>query len=241
MCAVVEGLPARSVVVVSPVYDEDGSDLLNLFLAVFLAHRADRGYPILILAPDWGLGASLDVIGRALETRGYVYGQDYLEWGQPNVPPETWIMTATISLDEACGGLDYYGRRLSDLPLARAVPSLTPSFVAAILVIEEPSVGGALEWYTYMAGEDIPMVSAGPKFFPGEIPPYLGTYTSYHLATLHQCAEYERLLGHPGEATKTQDVQSLLALAILSLPVLGKPRVCGVQAPSLFHTFGESS
>jgi len=38
---------------------------------------------------------------------------------------------------------------------------------------------------------------------------------------LRQCAEYEYLLGHPGDAIKTQDVMTLIALMVLMFVILG--------------------
>lgn len=218
----VDGLPDDSVVVISPLYDAAGAGQLNPIFTAFLTHCAERGYRILVLAPGWGLDAAHPIVSQVLARHGYVYGRDYLEWGAWRSPKTTaWMQTAVSDFVQACGGVDYHGQALAELPLAREVPRLTRDHIAAILVVE-CGMPGAQEWFTYVAEvTGIPMAAGEPGPYPGEIIPYVPPPAWARIEGLRQCAEYEYLLGHSGDAIKTQDVMTLIALMVLVFVILG--------------------
>ncbi len=225
----INALPDGCLVIVSPMYDAPAARQVDPFLTAFLTHCARRGYRILVLAPAWGLEASHLIVSAVLARYGYVYGRDYLEWDSVSAGPRerirstiAWMQAATTDFARACDGVDYHGQPLAQLPIAREVPRLTREHVAALLVVE-CGTPGAWEWFTHVAEpNDIPMTVGGPGFAPGEIVPFASfPPLMQHLQGLRQCAEYEYLLGFPGQASKTQDVFSLLALMVLAFVILG--------------------
>jgi len=221
---VVDGLPSGSVVIITPMYDSIDADQLNPMFMAFLTHCAERGYRILIGSPGWPEGSDLveQITLDILEGYDYLYGRDYLVFGgHPDAC--AWMTLAAEDFSRACSGVDSDGRPLGSLPLARAVPRLAGGYVQAILVLDT-ATPGADEWFTYVAGPGgIPVVVGASAIIEPEIgiPVRSPTPVQARVTGLRECAEYERLVGHLGDATKSQDVLSLLALMIVVLVALG--------------------
>ncbi len=181
---------------------------------------------------------NLRVIGGTLWAEGPAIGQIIFEEIQEEFPdveygvdfvnvgykPGTQILVRGLVDDvfEACRGVDYFARPLADYPLMQEVPRLTADYVDAIIVFAEGSPGGR-EWYEAAAGpEGIPLIQGTIQMSIPEAMPFLrgGQYAAI-IPGNRGAAEYEFLVGRPGEAIATQDANSAMALWLITVLILG--------------------
>jgi hypothetical protein len=219
----VENLPDGSVVVLSPMYNEDGDGSMTPFFTALLVHCAERGYRLLIGSTDWTEGPEVvhPVVTRVLARYGYVYGRDYLEWGS-RPGGEAWLRAAAGDFAGACGGTDRDGRSLTQFELAARVPRLTRDYVAAIIGVDI-GIPGVFEWrravaeptgiLVFTARDNVAIVPERVEV--DSDPAWPGIYGRPALA------EYEYLLGHPGAALREKDSMSAIVLMVTFFILLG--------------------
>jgi len=221
--SVVDSLPADSLVVVTPQYDAGAMGELNpMFKAVF-RHCVERGYRIIVMNVNWVQGPQIvhPFATEIAEEAGYVYGQDWINLGS-KPGGGIWLQAANDDLWEAAK-TDFTNQPISSFPIMQDVPKLAGEFIDLAIVLECGSPGAADCWLPYITQpEGITMVVGEIQMSVPENMPYVdsGQFAGM-IAGSRGCAEYEQLLGAPGDAMKGQDTMSAIALMVTLFIILG--------------------
>jgi len=215
----IEDIPAGSIVMLAGDYSPDTMPELQPMAETFLRH-AFRNDLRVVIACLWP--ASPPLVERALlplaDEFGKVDGVDYVNLG--------YMAGGTVTLLGMGASIpntfptDYGGRPVGDIPLMQDVHNFDD-----IALVMEVSAGtpGTREWvqqvqsrFRVALGSGTTAVGA-PNFYPyvqsGQLVGLLGG--------LKGAAEYETLLGYPGDATKGMDAQSVVHALIVVFIVLG--------------------
>ncbi len=215
----IEEIPAGSIVMLAGDYSPDTMPELQPMAETFIRH-AFRNDLRLVVACLWP--ASPPLVERALtplaEEFGKVDGVDYVNLGYMAGGTVTLLgMGASIpnTFPSAYGGTP-----VGEIPLMQEVQNFDD-----IAFVMEVSAGtpGTREWvqqvqsrFRVALGSGTTAVGA-PNFYPyvqsGQLVGLLGG--------LKGAAEYETLLGSPGDATKGMDAQSVVHALIVVFIILG--------------------
>ncbi|HCJ11451.1 MAG TPA: hypothetical protein DHW14_09875 [Clostridiales bacterium] len=218
----VENLPDDAVVILSPMYDSGAMGELNPMFVALFRHCAERGYKIIIVNTQWVQGPQIvhKFATEIAEEYGYVYGEDWINLGsKPGAA--IFLQTAVKDFWEACIE-DFNGQPVESYPIMQLVPKVTAEYVDACLVLN-CGTPGAPEWLAYVCQpEGIKLVIGEIQMSVPESMPYVqsGQYAGM-IAGSRGCAEYEQLIGHPGQALKAQDTMSAIALMVTLFIILG--------------------
>jgi hypothetical protein len=215
----VEAIPAGSIVMLAGDYSPDTMPELQPMTMTFLRH-AFRNDLRVVIACLWP--ASPPLVERALIPLAAefekVYGVDYVNLG--------YMAGGTVTLLGMGASIpntfptDYGGTPVDEIPLMRDVQNFDD-----VAFVMEVSAGtpGTREWvqqvqsrYRVALGSGTTAVGA-PNFYPyvqsGQLTGLLGG--------LKGAAEYETLLGTPGDATSGMDAQSVVHALIVVFILLG--------------------
>lgn len=218
----IQNLPDGSLVILSPMYDPGSAGELNPQFKAMLHQCMQRGYKIVIVNTLWTLGPQLvhPVVTQLAEEYGYQYGVNYIELGSK--PGSTvWLQGIVNDFIGNCL-TDYNNQPLDRFPIMQEVPKVTKEYVAATLVCD-CGTPGAPQWLQYVnQPTGIPLIVAEIQMSVPENMPYVQTGQFAGMITGSRgCAEYEQLIGKPGQALKSQDTMSVIAIMVALFIILG--------------------
>ncbi len=215
----IEAVPAGSVVMLAGDYSPDTMPELQPMVETFVRHAFSKDLRV-VIACLWP--ASPPLVERATTPLaaefGKEYGVDYVNLGYMAGGIVTLLgMGASIPNTFPT---DYGGTPVGEIPLMRGIEDFDD-----LALVMEVSAGtpGTREWvqqvqsrFGVTLASGVTAVSA-PNFYPylqsGQLVGLLGG--------LKGAAEYETLVGAPGDATKGMDAQSVVHAVIVLLIVLG--------------------
>jgi len=215
----VEAIPPGSIVMLGADYSPDTMPELQPMVDTFLRHAFERDLRV-VVACLWP--ASPPLVERAMtplaEEFGKEYGVDYVNLGYMAGGIVTLLgMGASIPVTFPS---DYGGTPVTEIPLMQEVENFDD-----IAFVMEVSAGtpGTREWVQQVQGRYRVALGSGttavgaPNFYPyvqsGQLTGLLGG--------LKGAAEYETLIGHPGDATKGMDAQSVVHALVVVFILLG--------------------
>jgi hypothetical protein len=215
----VEAIPPGSIVMLGADYSPDTMPELQPMVDTFLRHAFERDLRV-VVACLWP--ASPPLVERAMtplaEEFGKEYGVDYVNLGYMAGGIVTLLgMGASIPVTFPS---DYGGTPVTEIPLMQEVENFDD-----IAFVMEVSAGtpGTREWVQQVQGRYRVALGSGttavgaPNFYPyvqsGQLTGLLGG--------LKGAAEYETLIGHPGDATKGMDAQSIVHALVVVFILLG--------------------
>lgn len=213
-----ENLRPGTPVVVSIDYDPATTAELTPMAQAIFRHCWRRHLPLIVMSVDPG-GAGLAVAltdGFARET-GARYGRDYCLLGYKagiDAVILAWGRNVRLAYPT-----DYYGRSLDALPVMRGVRSYRDVGV----VISLAAAGYPEYWVAFAHERFGARLAAGvtavmaPDYYP-----FLQTgQLSGMLGGLKGAAEYETLIGRPGDGMRGMDAQAAVHVAVVALILLG--------------------
>jgi hypothetical protein len=215
----VEAIPPGSVVMLGADYSPDTMPELQPMVETFLRHAFERDLRV-VVACLWPASPPLveTAIGPLAEEYGKEYGVDYVNLGYMAGGIVTLLgMGASIPNTYPS---DYGGTPVTEIPLMQEVENFDD-----IAFVMEVSAGtpGTREWVQQVQGRYRVALGSGttavgaPNFYPyvqsGQLTGLLGG--------LKGAAEYETLIGHPGDATKGMDAQSIVHALVVVFILFG--------------------
>jgi len=215
----VEAIPPGSIVMLGADYSPDTMPELQPMVDTFIRHAFERDLRI-VVACLWPASPPLveAAIGPLAEEYGKEYGTDYVNLGYMAGGIVTLLgMGASIPNTYPS---DYGGTPVGEIPLMQEVENFDD-----IAFVMEVSAGtpGTREWVQQVQGRYRVVLGSGttavgaPNFYPyvqsGQLTGLLGG--------LKGAAEYETLIGHPGDATKGMDAQSIVHALVVAFILLG--------------------
>jgi hypothetical protein len=217
---VIQGLPERSVVLISIDYDPSGAPELQPATIAIMRHCFSRNLRVMVLglwAPGVPLGTrALEQVGK-LEY-GKTYGVDYVNFGYR---PGGAITLVNLGRDihDVCRQ-DIYGTSVEDLPMMWDVRSASD---IGLVITMSMGVPGSDQWIWYYQARyrgnlaTAQTAIGAPRYYQ-----YLQTGQLVGLiGGMKGSAEYESLVGQEGLATIGMDSQSMAHLLIIRFVVLG--------------------
>ncbi len=215
----IEAIPPGSIVMLGADYSPDTMPELQPMVDTFIRHAFERDLRI-VVACLWPASPPLveTAIGPLAEEYGKEYGTDYVNLGYMAGGIVTLLgMGASIPNTYPS---DYGGTPVGEIPLMQEVENFDD-----IAFVMEVSAGtpGTREWVQQVQGRYRVALGSGttavgaPNFYPyvqsGQLTGLLGG--------LKGAAEYETLIGHPGDATKGMDAQSVVHALVVAFILLG--------------------
>ena len=215
----VEAIPPGSIVMLGADYSPDTMPELQPMVNTFIRHAFERDLRI-VVACLWPASPPLveTAMGPLAEEYGKEYGTDYVNLGYMAGGIVTLLgMGASIPNTYPS---DYGGTPVGEIPLMQEVQNFDD-----IAFVMEVSAGtpGTREWVQQVQGRYRVALGSGttavgaPNFYPyvqsGQLTGLLGG--------LKGAAEYETLVGYPGDATKGMDAQSVVHALVVAFILLG--------------------
>ena len=215
----IEAIPPGSIVMLGADYSPDTMPELQPMVDTFIRHAFERDLRI-VVACLWPASPPLveTAMGPLAEEYGKEYGVDYGNLGYMAGGIVTLLgMGASIPNTYPS---DYGGTPVGEIPLMQEVENFDD-----IAFVMEVSAGtpGTREWVQQVQGRYRVVLGSGttavgaPNFYPyvqsGQLTGLLGG--------LKGAAEYETLVGHPGDATKGMDAQSVVHALVVAFILLG--------------------
>jgi hypothetical protein len=215
----IEAIPPGSIVMLGADYSPDTMPELQPMVDTFIRHAFERDLRI-VVACLWPASPPLveTAMGPLAEEYGKEYGTDYVNLGYMAGGIVTLLgMGASIPNTYPS---DYGGTPVGEIPLMQEVENFDD-----IAFVMEVSAGtpGTREWVQQVQGRYRVALGSGttavgaPNFYPyvqsGQLSGLLGG--------LKGAAEYETLVGHPGDATKGMDAQSVVHALVVAFILLG--------------------
>jgi hypothetical protein len=217
---VINGLPAKSVVMISIDYDPSGAPELQPATLSILRQCFSRNLRVIVLGL-WAPGVPLGL--RALEQVAVEeyhkqYGVDFVDFGYKPGGAVT-LVNLGRDIHDVCRQ-DVYGTPVEDLPMMEDVRAAND---IGLVVSMSMGVPGSDQWiWYYHARYQGKLATAqtaigAPKYYQ-----YLQTGQLVGLiGGMKGAAEYEQLVNKRGLATVGMDSQSIAHLLIIGFVVLG--------------------
>jgi len=159
-----------------------------------------------------------DRIAAKAEALGWTWGTDWVNIGYKAGGKATWMAMAADFWKGAMG-VDIDGTPFEQIPMMADIKKLDEVDIDCIVIFESGSPGMDT-WMTYT-----PKIKLVKASVAAEIASSVRYIPTGQLAGLipgmRGAAEYEKLVGKPAVATQLMDAQSLSALVIICLIVLG--------------------
>ncbi len=220
----IEGLPAGSIVLMSCDYDPGGKPELVPMTRTALRHLFDRKCKVVVTCLWTGGSGLVDetIEGLAQEYRAagheLVYGRDYVDLGY-KAGYEAVMVLMGKGIANAFPQ-DQRANSTASLPLMKSVRDYS-SF--ALLVNISAGYPGTKEWVQQVNSRfHLPMISGCTAVSTPEYFPYLQSGQLRGLmGGMAGAAEYEKLRGEEGSATRGMDAQSLAHLFVALCIVMG--------------------
>ncbi|GJM44912.1 MAG: hypothetical protein DHS20C21_17540 [Gemmatimonadota bacterium] len=219
----VEALPEGAIVLLSADYDPSGKPELEPF-HVALTHHLFRKNLRVVIVSLWPAAPPLteivmDRVGVET-TYGKVYGVDYVNLGFKE--GRQIVMKSMGSSIRNTFPTDRQGTLVTDLPLMEEVDSYDD--VAMLINISAGSPGVKEYVQVVQSRWAVPMVGACTAVSGPDYVPYYKAVPQQLLglsAGMKGAAEYEKLVGRPGEAMSGMAAQSASHLLLIAFIVFG--------------------
>ncbi len=218
-----DALPAGSLVWVGAEYDVSSKPELDPQVVAIFHHLFQKGLKPVVYGM-WLRGPTIvqDIVAPIAEQYGKQYGVDWINLGhKPGTTTNLRLMTSNIM--EGAGGVDHFGKPLADYSIMRGVNALDKASGFRHIIVVETGSPGSREYLGIVSAEKgIPMSVATLTMSIPENKPYVesGQFTG-QIGGLRGAAEYEILVGKPGRGASGTDAQSLAALLVFFLVVIG--------------------
>jgi hypothetical protein len=217
---VIQGLPQRSVVLISIDYDPSGAPELQPATLSLLRQCFERNLRVVVLGM-WAPGVPLGMQALqqvAVEEYGKQYGVDFVNFGyRPG--GAVFLVNLGRDIHDACPQ-DVYGTPVDEIPMMKDIRAAKD---ISLVVSMSMGVPGSDQWiFYYQARYRGKLATAqtaigAPKYYQ-----YLQTGQLVGLiGGMKGAAEYERLVKHTGMATVGMDSQSIAHLMIIAFVILG--------------------
>lgn len=217
---VIEGLPARSVVLISIDYDPSGAPELQPATLAIMRHCFRRDLRVIVLGL-WAPGVPLGM--RALEEVGAQefskeYGVDFVNFGYK---PGGAVFLVNLGRDihDVCKQ-DVFGTPVEDIPMMAGIRAAND---IGLVISMSMGVPGSDQWIWYYHARyrgnlaTAQTAIGAPRYYQ-----YLQTGQLVGLiGGMKGSAEYESLVGRHGLATTGMDSQSMAHLLIIGFVILG--------------------
>jgi hypothetical protein len=216
----VAGVPDGSKVYFAADYDPSTMPELHPMALATLDHLFSKNCKV-IGACLWPGGPPLleDALRRIGELRfGKKYGVDFVNLGYK--PGNEVVMVSVGRSIPATFPADFYGTPIEKLEIMKGVENLDD---VSMIVNISAGYPGTKEWVQQVQSRYHVSIASGctavsaPEYYPyfqsGQLAGLLGG--------LSGAAEYEKLVGKPGTATRGMDAQSLGHLVIIAFIILG--------------------
>lgn len=217
----VEGLPAGSIALIGFDYEPgDEIELSPQAKALFRQFAAKRIRVVTIASYPVG-PMFADECLKVLKDLGYEYGLDYVNLGYYAGGEST--LAAFARDPSSIFTKDWYGNDISSLPLMQEIKNMA-SFSMAMTLNDGPTGGtGTHEWVRQsVMAYGTPFVIGCTGVLAANNMPYLDAgQVKGVLSGLRAAAEYEKLVGIKGDATRGMDAQSMGHVLIVLFVLLG--------------------
>jgi hypothetical protein len=218
-----DALPAGSLVWFGAEYDVSTKPELDPQVVAVFHHLFQKNLKPVIYGM-WLRGPTIvqGLVEPIAEEYGKQYGVDWINLGhKPGTSTNLRLMTSNIT--EGAAGVDHFGKPLANYPIMRNVTALDKASGFRHVVIAEAGTPGNREYLGIVVKEKaIPMSVATLTMSIAENKPFVvaGDFTG-QIPGLRGAAEYEYLVGKAGKGASGTDAQSLAALLVFGLVVLG--------------------
>jgi len=219
----IENLNPGDVVFFDSAYSGGSDSELGPQLAAWFYHCMKKGVKVVGVS-QWADGAplayaTLTRVAAEAEKDGYSAkeGIDWVYVGYKAGGVSIWRGMQT-DFGKACAYQDYNGVDFSKLPLMQRVKAWDKSTKG--LIVFSSGSPGVPTYTTYFPDYEIYVGNVAVQV-AGSMSLLRSGQVKGVLAGLRGAAEYEKLLGRPGSATKLMDAQSLGHLIIIALIILG--------------------
>lgn len=218
----IDALPEGSNVLLGAAYEVGTVGEIQPMVRAFAYHAFKKNLKIFIFEAAWTNGPKLaaKAVEEAAKALGKEYGVDWINLGyKPGGSTTYQLMTSNLL--EAVKGVDQNGQALSQFPIMQGITKVDRNTFAAIVATDVGSPG-ATDYYAFI-GEPTGVPVLGMVItmeVPGFKPYVAAGQIKAMLPGSRGAAEYELLVGEPGQAISQQDGQSLAAIYVTLLIIL---------------------
>lgn len=216
-----EQLPAGSIVYLGVEFSGTGMSELMPAVQAVIRHGFSKDLRFIAAGANRMAGDMADAAFSLVDQEfpDKEYGVDWVNIGYK--PGETVFLEKMLeSVMDATVGVDFYGNPLTSFPLMEDFPTLKEADAVIVFPVGIP---GEREYIKHVTGpNNIPMAAASLSVNVTQVMPLLqaGQMVGAMLGT-KGAAEYEVLIGQPGNAVAGLDAQSFSNLLIIGLMILG--------------------
>lgn len=216
----IDALPAGSKILLSCEYGPSTKPEIHPMVLSLMRHLFKNGHKIYVtcLWPDGQFLAeeALDLVGG--EEYGLTYGEDYVLLGFR--PGGEAVIKGIVSDLRKVYTIDVRGTKVTEIPMMEGIHRFEDF---DFLFSASAGYPGTIEWVQYAVDPtNIPMSTGTTSIQVNEVMPYVAAgQVQGIIAGMPGAAEYEALIGVPGNATMGMDAQSIAHLVIVIFIVLG--------------------
>ena len=216
----IDALPAGSKILLSCEYGPSTKPEIHPMVLSLMRHLFKNGHKIYVtcLWPDGQFLAeeALDLVGG--EEYGLTYGEDYALLGFR--PGGEAVIKGIVSDLRKVYTIDVRGTKVTEIPMMEGIHRFEDF---DFLFSASAGYPGTIEWVQYAVDPtNIPMSTGTTSIQVNEVMPYVAAgQVQGIIAGMPGAAEYEALIGVPGNATMGMDAQSIAHLVIVIFIVLG--------------------
>ena len=214
----VDALPPGTVVMVPCEYDPATMAELRPLAHAIFRHCFAKNLKVLTTSLQIeGVTLVKDDLTLIAAEYGKKYGEDYVYLGYKPYPAIV-ILNMGENFRKPFPR-DYYGNELDSLPMMKGVVN----YSSCALIININATSGADYWINYANGRyKAPLALGVTAVMATDYYTFLASGQIFGLiGGLKGAAEYEKLIGHNGQATRAMDVQSIAHSVIVLLILLG--------------------
>lgn len=215
----VESLPDDKLVIVSSDWAPDILAECRPQFRALIDHLMRRNIRFAVISPlPEAVGLAQAVCEDLAEDHGYVYAEDYVNWGYR----PAYSLTIQALVDDIPGtlGADYEATPLEEIPVMKGVTSIRESVSMCFCVSGSASWQ---YWVIWVYGQIRTPVGVGVTgIIAPQIFPYLDSgQISGLMAGMKGAAEYEDLLGYRRDGFRAMKAQNMAHMLVILLIILG--------------------
>jgi hypothetical protein len=216
----IDNLEPGSKILLSCEYGPSTKPEIHPMVLSLMRHLFKNGHKIYVtcLWPDGQFLAeeALDLVGG--EEFGLTYGKDFVLLGFR--PGGEAVIKGIVSDLRKVYTIDVRGTKVTEIPMMEGINRFEDF---DFLFSASAGYPGTIEWVQYAADPtDVPMSTGTTSIQVNEVMPYVAAGQVLGIiAGMPGAAEYEALIGVPGNATMGMDAQSIAHLVIVIFIVLG--------------------
>ncbi|MDC1037734.1 hypothetical protein OAR31_01545 [Candidatus Marinimicrobia bacterium] len=216
----IDNLEPGSKILLSCEYGPSTKPEIHPMVLSLMRHLFKNGHKIYVtcLWPDGQFLAeeALDLVGG--EEFGLTYGKDFVLLGFR--PGGEAVIKGIVSDLRKVYTIDVRGTKVTEIPMMEGINRFEDF---DFLFSASAGYPGTIEWVQYAVDPtDVPMSTGTTSIQVNEVMPYVAAGQVLGIiAGMPGAAEYEALIGVPGNATMGMDAQSIAHLVIVIFIVLG--------------------